>query len=477
MRPKPMSLTIAPPLPESLDWLNAGRPPCAPGQRGLLTAVAFFNAGSAWSMQALADLQAACARHPRRLRGIGVHLPRFDHERDPRRVLKRLHRHGVTLPVAHDADWVAWQQYGASAWPSVALVDQDGGLAGWLQGDAGLADLEARAEALETYEAEADDAPGPAVRQREPELPLRFPVGLAVTDQYLYVADSGHHRVLECTHAGRLLRQFGSGDAGFFDGAPEQAALCRPHGLCMLRGMLYVADTGNHAVRRIDLRSGEVSTLCGNGRRGAPVAGEVADGRQVSLDGPRGVAAVNDQLHIAMSGDNRIWSFDLGRGRLACSAGSGMLDVRDGSGEDAAFGQPVALAAVQQALYVCDAAGSAIRAVQLRSRSVQTLVGQGAWDFGDADGPRARARLQEPQAIALDPDAPLLWIADSGNDRLRVLRFGGGELATVELSQRLHGPAGLAVGAGAVWIADTDAHAVLRMDPRSGDLHHLPIGE
>jgi sugar lactone lactonase YvrE len=472
-----MSLPLAPPLPDSLDWLNAGTPLREPGRRGRLTALAFFNVGSAWSMQALAELQATCARHPQRLRGIGVHVPRFHHERDPRRVLKRLHRHGLTLPVAHDADWVAWQQYGAGAWPSIALVDEEGRIACWFEGDAGSARLEARIEAWAGGRADPGEPAAPIARQCEPDLPLRFPVGLAVAEQYLYVADCGHNRILECTHGGRLLRQFGSGDAGFIDGAPDQAALCRPHGICLLRGVLYVADTGNHAVRRIDLRSGEVSTLCGNGRRGTPVAGEVRDARQVALDGPRAVAAMHDQLHIAMSGDNRVWSYDLGRARLSCSAGSGRLEVHDGAGAQAAFGQPVALAAVQQVVYVCDAAGSAIRSLQLRDQSVQTLVGQGPWEFGDADGERTRARLQDPQAIALDPDAPLLWIADTGNDRLRALRLGGGELSTCRLPRRLHGPAGLAAGAGAVWIADTDAHAVLRMDARTGELHHLPIGE
>ncbi len=77
----------------------------------------------------------------------------------------------------------------------------------------------------------------------------------------------------------------------------------------------------------------------------------------------------------------------------------------------------------------------------------------------------------------MSPDAPLLWIADSGNGRLRTLRLGGGELTTQPLPRRLQGPAGLAVGAGAVWIAETDAHAVLRLDPESGVLSEVPISE
>lgn len=71
----------------------------------------------------------------------------------------------------------------------------------------------------------------------------------------------------------------------------------------------------------------------------------------------------------------------------------------------------------------------------------------------------------------------MLWVADSGNDQLRTLRLGGGEVSTITLPQRLHAPAGLAVVNGVVWIADTDAHAVLRFDPADGNLRQIPIGD
>jgi sugar lactone lactonase YvrE len=311
----------------------------------------------------------------------------------------------------------------------------------------------------------------------EPRQALRFPQGLAVSTERLYIADSGHHRILECSHGGRILRQFGLGTADFMDGNLAEAAFHRPQALVLERDSLYVADTGNHAVRRINLLTGIVDTLCGNGRPGAPVEGPVAQARQVSLDHPVGLAIADNQLHIAMAGDNRIWSYHLGQRSLQWRAGSGSIDERDGSGHLAAFAQPTALAVVQQVLYVADALGSSIRALQLRGDLVQTLVGQGPWRFGSEDGPRAQASLQFPQAIALGADAPLLWIADTGNGRLRTLRLGGGELTTQPLPRRLHGPAGLAVGAGAVWIAETDAHAVLRFDPDSGVLSEVPISE
>ncbi len=473
-----MDAALAPEFPETLQWLNLAEPLPMAHLRGQPCALAFVNAGSVWSLQRLHDLASLRARHER-LQVLAVHVPRFDYQRDPRRVAKRLNRNDIDLPVAHDPDWAAWQQFGIDAWPTVVLIDAEGRIRDRVVGDAPLQELDARIAVLcaGAGMASADIESNVLRRDAEPALPLRFPIGLAVDSQYLYIADSGHHRVLECDHAGRLLRQFGNGRSGFTDGQMEMAAFSRPHGLCLDRGVLYVADSGNHAVRRIRLRSGDVDTLCGAGRPGTPEQGPVPQPRAVALDHPRALALAGDALQIACAGDNRIWSYDLGRDSLRLVAGTGALEVRDGSGPDAAFAEPVALAMVQQVLYVCDGAGSAIRAVNMRSDQVTTLVGQDRWTYGCADGVRSEAQLQDPQAIALDPDAPLLWIADSGNDLLRTLRLGGGELTTHALPQRLHGPAGLAVADGVVWIADTDSHAVLRLETQTGALRHVAVGE
>ncbi|GAB3516557.1 redoxin domain-containing protein [Pseudoxanthomonas daejeonensis] len=462
-------------LPRELPWLNA---PAASLHelRGRPVVLAFVNAASAWCAQRLAELAQWQARNPGRLQILVVQVPRFDSERVPQRSLKLLRRLGVAAPVLLDADWTAWQRYGIEAWPTLLLVDADGcererivGLGGDLE-RALFALVEGLPRPLDEDLLSTETLP-------EPRLPLRFPCGIAATPDRLFVADSGHHRILECSHGGRILRQFGLGTADFMDGPADQAAFNRPQGLAVEREYLYVADTGNHAVRRIQLRTGQVDTLCGNGRPGDPVEGPLAANARSPLNHPVGLAVAGNQVHIASAGDNRIWSCDLGRGELHLRAGSGRLELRDGNAMMAAFAQPAGLAAVQQVVYVCDALGSAVRSLQLRNDLVQTLVGQGPWDFGDADGPRSSARLQHPLGIALSPDAPLLWIADSGNGTLRTLRLGGGELSTIELPRRLHGPTGLAIAAGSVWIAETDAHGVLRYDIVTGSLEDVSISE
>lgn len=470
-----MNAAILQELPRELPWLNA---PAASLHelRGRPVVLAFVNAASAWCAQRLAELAQWQARNPGRLQVLVVQVPRFDSERVPQRSLKLLRRLGVASPVLLDADWAAWQRYGIEAWPTLLLVDADGrererivGLGGDME-RALFALVEGLPPPLEEDLTTSETAP-------EPRLTLRFPAGIAASADRLYIADSGHHRILECSHGGRILRQFGLGTADFMDGPGDQAAFHRPQGLALEREQLFVADTGNHALRRIQLRTGQVDTLCGNGRPGDPVEGPVNPAARGPLNHPLALAVAGNQVHIASAGDNRIWSCDLGRTELHLRAGSGRLEVRDGNAMMAAFAQPAGLAAVQQALYVCDALGSAVRSLQLRNDLVQTLVGQGPWEFGDADGPRSSARLQHPLGIALSADAPLLWIADSGNGMLRTLRLGGGELSTVELPRRLHGPTGLAIAGGAVWIAETDAHGILRYDIAGGTLEDVSISE
>lgn len=462
-------------LPAGLDWLNAN-PASLNALRGRPVVLAFVNAASAWCAQRLQELAYWQARNPGKLHVLVLQVPRFDSERQPQRSLKLLRRHGSAFPAVLDADWAAWQRYGIESWPTLLLVDAQGCERERIVGLA--TDLDRALTAL------AADAPPPGPEEirlvetvPEPRLTLRFPAAVAANAERLFIADSGNHRILECTHSGRILRQFGLGTADAMDGPHDHAAFNRPQGLALEREYLYVADTGNHSLRRINLLNGTVDTLCGNGRAGDPVEGPVASTR-TSLNHPVGLAVAANQVHLACAGDNRLWSYDLGRGELTLRAGTGRLELRDGNARTmASFAQPAAVAAVQQVLYVCDALGSAIRSLQLRSDLVQTLVGHGMWDFGDADGPRANARLQHPQGIALSADAPLLWIADSGNGSLRTLRLGGGELSTVSLPRRLHGPSGLAIGGGAVWIAETDAHAVLRYDIVTGELGDVNISE
>lgn len=469
-------MSLAPELSSSLEWVNT--PPVRlAALRGHVVALAFFNADSAYGRNLLEELRVLQARHAEGLRVIGVHVPKFEAERSARLAHKTVNRLGLRFPVAHDGGFVAWQHYGLRVWPSVVLISPLGQVVATVQGDRQREVLEHLITRTLDETALADrvfNAAQPALRP-EPPSALAFPTGLAATPAHLYVADSGHHRILECTHEGRVLRQFGSASNGFIDGSGSDASFCLPRGLCLAKDLLYVADTGNHAVRRIKLSTGEVETLAGTGRAGATV--EAADPRQQMLDQPSGLAMSSDRLYIALAGSNQIAEYDLMRRKLSVLAGSGKLGLSDGPLASAAFAQPTDLALVQHTLYVSDAAASAVRSVNLGSGQVQTLLGQGLFSAGHADGPRASALMQRCQGLAMDPRSPLLWIVDSYNNCLRRLRLGGGNLETLEIDPPPAEPTSLCLDGGHAWLSSTHGHEVLRIDLETGEARRLPIDE
>jgi sugar lactone lactonase YvrE len=473
-----MNAQAAPQLHSSLEWLNADAQTIE-AQRGRVLALVFWNASSVYCINLMEQIATLKARYPLALSVLGVHLPKFDAEVDGRTVLKAVNRMRVAFPVANDRHWITWQHYGVHQWPTVVLIDPHGNLRQRLSGDDQLAALDAGIAAL------VDEAGGvtslppedEGLRNAEPRLSLAFPSGLAATEGHLYVADTGHHRILECSFEGRVLRQFGNGHAALVDGPPAESAFSFPRGLFVMRDWLYVADSGNHALRRVQLMDGTVETVIGSGRPGLPREARYPQAADCHLNQPWAVVGNNDRLYIALAGCNQVWEYDLGHQYLRFVAGTGELGIADGPGRNALLAHPVGLALVQQTLYVCDSASSSVRAVQLQQAMVQTLVGQGLYEYGDEDGPRSAARLQFPLAIVLDPNAPVLWVADGYNGSLRKLRLGGGDMTTDALPHALAQPSALAIGGGAMWICDAAAHEVLRHDLNTGLLVRIPVGE
>jgi len=316
-----------------------------------------------------------------------------------------------------------------------------------------------------------------AVERPEPQRALRFPGGVLATDSTLFIADSGHNRVLETDHSGRILRQFGAGTPGFWNGRGTDAGLREPQGLALVRDALYVADRGNHAVRRVRLLNGEVETSAGNGTQGYQTGSELQP-RGASLNSPWGLAGVDDHLYISMAGHHQIWMLDLQRQKLGVYAGTGRMGLEDGALDDASFAKPCGIAAQGQALFVADADSSAVRVVRMPNRQVKTLAGAGLYDFGDSDGPLpGDIRLQHASAVCADGAGRTLWIADTYNNRIKAWSLRDGTIKSREIDHPLSEPGGLSVAAGSLWIANTNAHEIVRVSLADGSASRVAVGE
>ena len=425
---------------------------------------------------------------------IGVHSAKYPAERISQNLRAAVQRLDLHHPVVNDGEHEVWDQYAVRAWPTLMFVDPRGRIFAKHEGEFALDPMRAAlAGIIAQYDAEG-------ILDRRPltldPLPpggdtLRFPgkvLADAVGDR-LFVADSGHNRILVTDLTGRVTMAIGNGDAGFVDGPAEQARFDHPQGMAhdASSDTLFVADEPNHAIRAIDLAGGQVTTVAGTGEQGYDRVGG-GPGREVSLSSPWDLALVERRLWIAMAGTHQLWALDLSTGDVSVAAGTGVESIHDGPLREATFAQPSGLNALAGVLYVADSESSSIRSVDPAKDQVRRLVGRGLFDFGDVDGVAGQARLQHPLGVAATTEAgvPVVFVADTYNDKLKrldpmtrqVTTWVGGEAGHEDgnlTTARFWEPSGLSLAGRRLYVADTNNHAVRLIDLDASTVRTLEI--
>ncbi|MEN8166770.1 MAG: thioredoxin-like domain-containing protein [Pseudomonadota bacterium] len=464
-----------------MPWLNVEKPLTFDDLHGKVVILDFWTYGCINCIHVLADLKRLEEKYGHQLLVIGVHTPKFDNEKNLDTLRHIVVRYGVDHPVVNDVDSILATKYGMRAWPTRVLIDPAGTVLGRVTGE-GRYDLfeEAVSQLLEDHAAILDPTPVPLKLEREQLAPslLAAPGKIAASGQHVAISDTMNHRVILLDHTGKIGRIFGGEDAGNSDGAADSARFDSPQGLVFGKQGLYVADTGNHLIRYIDLKSFKVSTVVGNGTLERPRRGEF-DALAVGLASPWGLSLQDNFLYIAMAGSHQIWRYDTRSERIEPYAGSGREGIADGDLKAATFSQPSGLSIIDEWLYVADAEDSAVRRIHLEQGKVETVVGTGLFDFGDRDGPFDQALLQHVLGIAAyRPER--IFIADTYNHKLKSVDLRKGTVSTVigtgqpglfDLKRgllQLNEPGGLTLVGEQLLIADTNNHRIIRYDPKSG---------
>ncbi|HMS85682.1 MAG TPA: hypothetical protein PKD12_18725 [Nitrospira sp.] len=256
---------------------------------------------------------------------------------------------------------------------------------------------------------------------------LNFPTAVAV-DRVgnLYIADTMNHRVRRVDAAtGVITTLAGIGQARFSgDGGPaNQAALNEPAALVLGDNdtRLYVADQSNHRVRMIDFSTGVIQTVAGTGS--ATYDGDGKPGTETALAGPSGVALADDHLYIADTFNGRIRGLHLSTGLISTVAGDGG-SYRYESASDASsasLSRPTGIAIDHQGrLFLTDSDNHLIREWDRESGKAVRVVGQGIPCYSGDGGLAREAGVCYPFGIVSDRDGTLL-VADTFNHRIRVL--------------------------------------------------------
>jgi streptogramin lyase len=224
---------------------------------------------------------------------------------------------------------------------------------------------------------------------------------------------------------GTISTVVGTGKPGFSgDGGPAiQATLNQPHSIQFdPLGNLFICDIGNHRIRKVDLRTGIISTFAGTGERkptpdGAPISG-------TPLNGPRAIDFDRDgNLWLALREGNAIYRCDLRAGTIHHVAGTGRQGFQGNGGDakNAGLSGPKGLSVAPDGnVYFADTESHSIRMVDVKRGTVELIAGTGARGDGPAGG-ALECRLARPHGIFVDADGSIL-VGDSENHRVRVIR-------------------------------------------------------
>jgi thiol-disulfide isomerase/thioredoxin len=456
----------APELTGKGGWLNTGGQQYTLADlRGRIVILDFWTFCCINCLHVLDELRELEEKHRDTVVVIGVHSPKFVHEAEHQAVVDAVERYGVEHPVLDDPELATWKQYAVRAWPTLVVIDPEGYVVAQHAGEGHahaierlVAELEAEHEAKGTLRR----GDGPYVPPEPEPTVLRFPgKALLLPSGTFLVSDTTRHQLVELAGDGEsVVRRIGSGTRGFVDGPSDTAAFSEPQGLALLDdGSVVVADTVNHALRRLDLTTGEVTTLAGTGRQwwqGSPTSGPA---REVDLSSPWDVALWQGKVWIAMAGVHQLWAYDPAEGTVAVAAGTTNEGLVDGPGTEAWFAQPSGLAATPDRLWLADSETSALRWVD-PDGSVHTAVGTGLFDFGHRDGSAGQALLQHPLGVTALPDGSVA-VADTYNHALRRYDPATGEVTT--LATDLREPSDAVLVGDDIVVVESARHRLTRL--------------
>jgi sugar lactone lactonase YvrE len=265
---------------------------------------------------------------------------------------------------------------------------------------------------------------------------LNFPQGLSFDGSgNLYVTDTNRIRRIAAA-TGIITTIAGTGQQGYSpDGTTAaSASLNGPTGIVVdSLGNIFFAEIGNNMIRKIDVNTGALTTIAGSGQKG--YSGDNGPATAAALNGPAVLALDKSQanLYVSDSSNHRIRKINLAGGLITTVAGNGTADYTGNGGPatSATLNYPwgIALDGASN-LFIADRLNGVIREVSGSTGTITTIAGNGSFGFGGEGGPAVQAMLNYPLGLAFDAQSNLFF-ADAGNARIRRITAGTGIIETV----------------------------------------------
>jgi hypothetical protein len=299
---------------------------------------------------------------------------------------------------------------------------------------------------------------------------LTSPTGVAARGDTLYLAESGGH-IIRCVDmvTGRIATIAGNGSPGRADGRPASVTgrLNGPQGLALSGDTLYIADYNNHLIRRLELSTSTLTTVAGTGQSG--FAGDGGFALNASLQFPAYITVRGPDIFFSDAGNNRIRRINLETNIITTVAGGGTSPVgNSGLATSIMLSDPQGLVAAGDRLYFAERGAHIFRMLDLKSGQLTTIAGRGTRGLGGDGGFALNALFSGPMGVAIAGNT--LFVTDTGSHRVRAIDLNSGIITAFAGDTTLIKP-GFAGDGGHALTArfDRTGHPVI-----SGDRLYLP---
>jgi len=291
------------------------------------------------------------------------------------------------------------------------------------------------------------------------------PYGITTDGTNLYVSDSGNHRIRKIVIDNGTVTTLAGSSSGSTDATGTSASFDKPYGITTDGTNLYVADRGNHKIRKIVIDNGTVTTLAGSSQGSTDGTGTSA-----SFDGPYGITTDGTNLYVADHGNHRIRKIVIDNGTVTTLAGSSQGST-DATGTSASFSYPTGITTDGTNLYVTDHFNHRIRKIVISTGVVTTLAGS---SDGYTDATGTSASFSYPTGITTD--GTNLYVSDQSNQRIRKIVISTGVVTTLAgsgsqgstdatgTSASFKYPIGITTDGTNLYVADQSNHRIRKIE-------------
>ncbi|HEY9679072.1 MAG TPA: thioredoxin-like domain-containing protein [Drouetiella sp.] len=483
----------APELEGGTDWLNTAKPIKLADLKGKFVLLDFWNLSCVNCFHTIPILKELEHRYANDLVIIGIHSPKYSSEKDTKPLRDAMLRLEIDHPVVNDAENIIWTQYGIRGYPTLVLLDPNGSMITQISGERSYLQLDSLLQKqIAKFKANGQLDEKPLAIAPEPvranSAPLSFPERLCVDAKrnLLFISDSGHNRIVETDLAGKVLNIIGTGKIGSTDGAFDKAEFHHPGGVAIDGDAVYVADTQNQRIRKIDLKAKTVSTVSGDGQLTDILAPpDLGNAKKARLNSPWDLIVGGKRLYISMAGSHQLYYLDFSTNQMWIYVGSGDEGLHDGALLSADLAQPSGITYANNEIYFTDSESNSVRTAQtdIKNGQVKTITGKGLYDFGDEDGDLATAFLQHPLGLSLLGKS--VYVADTLNHKIRIIDpvkktvktlWGTGKPGDADGTKpAFNEPNGICIVGSKVYIADTNNNKIKVGDLQSGSVKTLNL--